>query len=294
VLDALTRSRATKLPYDGVGFAFLPDDGLIGVDLDHMLDESTGELNARALAIIKACDSYTEWSPSKKGLHIIVRGTTKTNKSDKVGVEIFCGSQYFTFTGEHYSGTPTEVTEISPKALARLHATVDEAKGRRKPALAPARAPAGGAGDARPPGAKAGVSELSNDFKAVNDAAMRNFDAWVPALFPSAKRTGRGYRVASASLGRDLEEDLSFHEEGIKDYGVHDLGDVREGKRTPIDVVIEWSAAKRPAEALHWLAGQLGMTLAKPQGRGRRGGGGGEAPPGGGDPDDGRPRRAFR
>ncbi len=37
-----------------------------------------------------------------------------------------------------------------------------------------------------------------------------------------------------------LEEDISFSPEGIKDFGVHDMGDPRGGKRTPIDVVMEW------------------------------------------------------
>ena len=290
-MDAVSRSRGSRLPYDGVGFAFLPGDGLIGIDLDNMLDPETGELNERALAIVKACASYTEWSPSKKGLHIICKGANPrgTNKSDKIGVEVFSGAQYFTFTGEHYGSAPTEVTEISELALRRLHATVDEAKGKRP---AKAKAPqAGQPGDAPQAGQGQAASNLDNDFKRVNDAAMRSFDAWVPALFPAAKRVAKGYRVASAALGRELEEDLTFHEEGIKDFGVHDLGDPREGRRTPIDVVIEWSAHKKPAEALHWLAGKLGMTLAKPaRGRaGARGGAGGPPPEDDEPPGDGRP-----
>ena len=48
------------------------------------------------------------------------------------------------------------------------------------------------------------------------------------------------YRVSSAKLGRENEEDLSFHPDGIKDFGVHDLNDPREGKRTPIDIVMEY------------------------------------------------------
>ena len=38
----------------GIGFAFLPGDGLIGIDLDHAVDADTGELSPRAQAIIAA------------------------------------------------------------------------------------------------------------------------------------------------------------------------------------------------------------------------------------------------
>ena len=98
----------------------------------------------------------------------------------------------------------------------------------------------------------------------INKAAMNDFDAWVPELFPSARKdgTGKGYRVSSVELGRPLQEDLALHPEGIKDFGVHDLGDPREGGRSPIDIVMEWSDAtpKMDArDAADWLVGRLGI-----------------------------------
>jgi hypothetical protein len=42
-------------------------------------------------------------------------------------------------------------------------------------------APRRGGAEARPPG------EASNDFARVNDAAMQNLGAWVPALLPAAR-----------------------------------------------------------------------------------------------------------
>lgn len=146
VIDALSRSRSTRLPYDGIGFAFLPGDGLIGIDLDGMIAES-GEISARGLEIIKACNSYTEFSPSRKGVHIIVRGpVVKTFKSNKIGVEVFCGGQYFTFTAEHFSTSPKEVNEIPAEALERLKKLVAKAKGQED---ASRPAPAAGAPDQR-------------------------------------------------------------------------------------------------------------------------------------------------
>jgi hypothetical protein len=130
VVDELSRSRGSRLPYDGIGFAFLPGDGLIGIDLDNMIDPATGEISERGREIIKACNSYTELSPSKKGVHIFVRGhVEKSFKSNDIGVEVFCGGQYFTFTGERYFGSPDTVNEIDELTLRRLQKTVAKAKG---------------------------------------------------------------------------------------------------------------------------------------------------------------------
>jgi putative DNA primase/helicase len=116
----------------GIGFAFLPDDGLAGIDLDKVIDLETGEVSALALNIIQALASYTEKSPSGAGVHIFVTtertGAFKSFKKNELGVEVFCGAQFFTFTSEHYSGTPLEVRPISAENLRRLQKTVRQPK----------------------------------------------------------------------------------------------------------------------------------------------------------------------
>lgn len=119
----------TSIKATGIGFAFLPGDGLIGIDLDKMVDLETGELAPRAQRIIEACASYTEWSPSGSGFHIYVIGDTETTKDNGIGVEMFCGRQFFTVTGRHLAGTPPEVAAIDSKVLRRLRKTVEAAKG---------------------------------------------------------------------------------------------------------------------------------------------------------------------
>lgn len=289
---AVAPKAGTEVGCGGVGFAFLPGDGLIGIDLDAMIDPETGEISERGAAIIKACDSFTEFSPSGKGVHIYVRGDTavlspegkrRSFKRNEIGVEVFCGSQFFTVTGRHYAGTPETVNEISEAVLRRLLVTV-----RGKPEVTGAPA----AAVVAPTRSSASVQD---DFKRVNDAALQNLDAWVPALFPSAKRSSLGYRVAQKDLGRDLQEDLSITPSGIRDFGVADMGDARGGGRSPIDLVIEWGASKKPADALHWLAGQLGIVIDRKGGGKRSGPGDAGPPPGAGDrgaddPDDDRPR----
>src|SRR5262249_10508017 len=101
--------------------------------------------------------------------------------------------------------------------------------------------------------------ELREKWKKLNSEAIRRYSDWVPDIFPTAASDGKGgYRVTSADLGRDLEEDLSFHANGIKDFGVHDLGDPRGGSRTPIDIVEQY-LRKDFNEAVRWLAQKLGL-----------------------------------
>jgi putative DNA primase/helicase len=112
----------------GVGFAFLPSDGLAGIDLDAMIDKDSGEMNPRHVAIIKALDSFTELSPSRRGVHIFVStsavGAFQSFKRNAIGVEVFCGAQFFTFTGDLYAGSTHEIRPLSAKNLQRLRATV--------------------------------------------------------------------------------------------------------------------------------------------------------------------------
>ena len=136
--------------YSGVGFAFLPGDGLIGIDIDGAIDLETGEVSARLQAIIEAVGSYTEYSPSGKGAHIIVTGETTTNKCNEIGLEIFSGRQYFTFTGRHWPGTPRTVNPIADKVLRRLNATVDRAKAGARSGKADAARAAGSMPGAQP------------------------------------------------------------------------------------------------------------------------------------------------
>lgn len=242
--------------WHGIGFAFLPGDGLIGIDLDGQV-EADGSFTERCRNIIAACASYTEISPSGKGVHIIVSGETDTNKCNDIGVEVFYGRQFFTFTANRMPDTPAEVAPIGEVALRRLHKTIDDGKAAAKASKAPPAPPPRPAPAAQP--ASSGV----DDFQRVKDAAMANFPAWVPVLFPAAVARGQGYRVTSKALGRSLQEDLSIAPEGIVDFGVADMGDPKQGARTPIDLVMEWLPAEKPADALKWLAGLVGVELTK-------------------------------
>lgn len=123
--------------YDGVGFAFLPGDGLIGIDLDGMIDPETGAISDRCASIIGACASYTEYSPSGKGVHIICTGDATTIKSNAIGVELFVGRQYFTFTGRAWPGAPASVNPLDAAVVRRIEATIRTARQASAPGAPP-------------------------------------------------------------------------------------------------------------------------------------------------------------
>lgn len=159
-LDAAL-AQAHKRNANGVGFAFLPGDGLIGIDLDKVIyrtDDGDETIKGGAAEIIATLASYTEYSPSGTGVHIIVRGgPIQSEKSNDVGVEVFCGRQFFTWSAQRYPGTPAEVRPISPENLERLLGVVRRAKEKRRGERAPApgtpsspgRSPSGGEIDPR-------------------------------------------------------------------------------------------------------------------------------------------------
>jgi len=84
----------------GLGFVFSDDDDFCGIDLDSCRDAETGKIDNSAQDIINAFNSYTEISPSKEGIHIIISGKKKGTKARKGKIEIYDRRRYFTMTGD--------------------------------------------------------------------------------------------------------------------------------------------------------------------------------------------------
>jgi putative DNA primase/helicase len=76
---------------------------------------------------------------------------------------------------------------------------------------------------------------------------------------PSTSRRPGAYRISSRNLGRDLDEDLSIDPRGAKDWGVWDIGDAKLGKRSAIDIVLEYGRKRDATEAALWLCEQCGV-----------------------------------
>lgn len=93
---------ARRFNFDGVGFEFAA--GYMGIDLDNVIG-ADGKINAVAAEIIATIDSYTEYSPSGKGLHILCKckgANPIGSRNDAIGLEMYNNGRFFTVTGKPY------------------------------------------------------------------------------------------------------------------------------------------------------------------------------------------------
>jgi putative DNA primase/helicase len=128
---------AKRFRFAGVGFVVHDDDDICGIDLDECLTPVTTEdgeaafkRSAFASHIMSLAPSYTELSPGGDGLHIIGfgqmhRGVNTKIKGDKV--EQYATGRYFTYTGNHIEGTPTEFASIQD-AINEIYDLIEDEK----------------------------------------------------------------------------------------------------------------------------------------------------------------------
>ena len=118
---------AETLSAEGLGFVFTESDPYFGLDLDDELSA------ADRAAIVLALDTYTELSPSGKGMHVVGRGSLYGAGRHPAGLGVFDRSRYFTFTGRHVVGTPATIEERQEQ----LDALLAEFLPIREPARSP-------------------------------------------------------------------------------------------------------------------------------------------------------------
>jgi KaiC/GvpD/RAD55 family RecA-like ATPase len=106
--------------YTGIGFVFTADDPFVGIDLDNCVDEF-GSLRNDARRAVDELQSFTERSPSGKGLHIICKGELPGGGhcNNKVGREMYQEGRYFTITADVVEGLGT--VKASGAALKTLY-----------------------------------------------------------------------------------------------------------------------------------------------------------------------------
>jgi putative DNA primase/helicase len=120
--------------FAGVGLVLSREHDVVAIDLDHCLDES-GKPSVEALEFVKRFDSYTEVSPSGRGLHLFLRTTEKPSWNKKKfplpggqSVEVFSSGQFCTVTGQRLAGDAVEprgaelrqlLAELEPDPVAR-------------------------------------------------------------------------------------------------------------------------------------------------------------------------------
>jgi len=112
VISAIEQAPAA---FAGVGFVFSAEDPFAGIDLDCCLDES-GSPKPWAVPILHTFrDSYTEVSPSGRGVKIFVRATLpgngKRRKFEDGAIETYDRKRFFTLTGRAFNGCPVHLED---------------------------------------------------------------------------------------------------------------------------------------------------------------------------------------
>jgi len=93
--------------YEGVGFIL--GDGIFGIDFDKAGPDREKE----------ALDpgTYTERSPSGRGVHVIGRSRLRLRGRKEGSVELYMQGRYFTVTGNILPGSPPDVREVPDDRL---------------------------------------------------------------------------------------------------------------------------------------------------------------------------------
>ena len=266
------KDRVTKVPYGATGgkasstdprtwatFAELPlgafdgpgivlGDGLQGVDLDACLD-ADGNLEPWAAEVVDRLASYTEVSPSGRGIKVIIRGPEGPTKEVGFGDPVampdgatkrrelayFTGKRYFTVTGQVHRDCP--IREITADDAAWLYERIETFRAGGKPAKARKPEPER-ADSAKPEAPWAG-----------GDAAPKGLPKWLRDLIengaPESRRSEKFHAAVRklGEMGHDaaaIERILSAHPQGIAaKYAGRLLGEIErslskeEGEESP-------------------------------------------------------------
>ncbi len=110
-----------KYEFDGIGFVL--GDGIFGIDLDNHVDENgevpmtQEEFQTLANEFISKLNSYSEYSQSGRGVHIICQGTLPKGARRKDCVEMYDSNRFFAFTGNVINNVPVYDREEEIKEL---------------------------------------------------------------------------------------------------------------------------------------------------------------------------------
>lgn len=99
------------IKYNCHGLGFILGDGIFGVDLDNHSNENENsendeEFNKIVEEFISTLDSYSEYSQSGKGVHIICQGKLPEGARRKGNIEMYDKGRFFAFTGNAINNVP--------------------------------------------------------------------------------------------------------------------------------------------------------------------------------------------
>lgn len=123
-----------KYGFTGIGFMFVKEDGIVGVDIDHCYDPESGTFNEVATAILAKQNTYVEFSPSGDGVHLWFRGMKPVgaSKNTETGVEMYDSVRYFTVTEKTLPDATATIQQAEQDTLTWIHATYIEKQKKSK------------------------------------------------------------------------------------------------------------------------------------------------------------------
>lgn len=97
--------------YTGLGFVFSAEDPYVGIDFDGCVE--AGVIHAPILDLVHQLDSYSEFSQSGSGIHVIVRGSLPSagRKSAMHRIELYEAGRFFVMTGDRLPETPNTIND---------------------------------------------------------------------------------------------------------------------------------------------------------------------------------------
>lgn len=111
--------------FSGIGITFTPDQTLLGIDIDHVIDATTGkilpEYETEIKKLLAKADTYTELSPSGTGMHLLLllTGPLPLEANRHAPYEAYTSGRYFTVTEKVLSGT-RPVRTVSPEEALKI------------------------------------------------------------------------------------------------------------------------------------------------------------------------------
>lgn len=123
--------------FTGLGFVLTERDPYVFIDLDDASTKFQGDKLASVIAFQNEVfrrfgASYSEYSPSGKGLHIIVKGAVPSGKR-RDAVEVYSSLRYMTMTGNAYQGQPRPILEANTADLQWLWESLGGAEANATP-----------------------------------------------------------------------------------------------------------------------------------------------------------------
>lgn len=117
--------------YDGIGFVLTSDDPYIALDFDKCRCPAFNLIDPIVERHVKNIDSYTEISPSGRGLRVLVKASLTVSGTKKGSFEIYSSGRYVTLTGHTLPDYPHTI-EKRQVEIDQFYKEVFTKKNRRK------------------------------------------------------------------------------------------------------------------------------------------------------------------